>query len=1255
MATASILNLIEVNFDHCQKFDDVDHNGIGITNDDGERPSSRQSHDGNGNGNGNGLPQGQGQPGKGNKLDSTSLRKQLLQHIFRLAKQSSESEKDGTAASSFDLEDIQEEIASSLIQIINATFATIVNSVNNGSKQAATYNHFKLQSPLYQSSLDIMTLLCQLICTRGDGMLATVVVEHLQNFASVDMECMRGFVLEVLNMCLDNLISGDFGTRGEGLCTKVNKKWKALQEKLQMQEDHNDENDGSQSLAFLLGTNCEEEEFTWREECIASIKEIVAPRLQDKSQMVRQISIEACSTLFPHNDDNIDANDDPYGLTETELHDTVITALKWNTVHDTSSTNRSLALSSLPVIDSTVETIVSRVRDAKLKVRCDAFYILRHKIDFVRDLSVSQRIEILRVGIGNGGGVRYPATYVAATKMLCCGWMKNDCVKFEIVKLLEFLDPSGGSIGNNTGNGNSGGNEDVCISAARAIIAAASDDYQSGGLASISAGDNTAITSVVPLTTSPEITLAELSDPEVREYKQKVLKSMSIDVGNNTNNENGEGGINKNNGLSPAAIIYIRTLCDMIVTSSSLSDVRKSTLLSSIVPDVTVLGQVLQHSISKLQTIREEVDDMEVDDDVTQEALTTFEAKEDAQCFVCLHLLKLCSVNNGGNNVSNVNVVDLREEGSRRHFSSIIHHILCDSETHEGLVEGSVHALSASHEDESSFLLSVSEIIAIVVDTHEEESGSGVDGGAIGSGKKLSRSDRMEQYLRGIEIISVALEKTSRKMSSNAILRNFSSIILNAITDASLGALVREAGVSCLGRYVILMDEDIIIEKFKPLLMDIAICDNEKIEIRAQAMLAICDLAFMFERMMAPIKLGNDANVNGGVGADVDIGADDNTEAVSVSDLLQQVLSSPSTKRSLAIVAAECSTKLLFTGRIHDANIIAHLVTMYFDKDLAATENMDEDEESVQEVGSATRLQQLLTIFFPAYSMSSKISRDTLLASFKPLFAIVNEKVGIKVKGKRAVTWPIAKMVEYIIHNVETGEDSATDAAAAISGADDDNANGGDEEQESSPVLVAAIALCGYLRKELDYVSTTAYERSLFKILSKTSLDVASEDVRALRVLKNHLNELSTLVTDDTSMASLEILYDIVEEVESDDEKEEVGDDSETEISHMGEEREHEEGRKELLDSGGGSEDDDSDDETVEDMDISKGSECIDMFDKSTLDEDVDIPLFARARHSSGSKASGGRRTRKRNTASSTSRTSKETYVPFFASLGSDD
>ena len=200
---------------------------------------------------------------------------------------------------------------------------------------------------------------------------------------------------------------------------------------------------------------------------------------------------------------------------------------------------------------------------------------------------------------------------------------------------------------------------------------------------------------------------------------------------------------------------------------------------------------------------------------------------------------------------------------------------------------------------------------------------------------------------------------------------------------------------------------------------------------------------------------------------------------------------------------------------------------MYFDKDLAL--DADDQDDAVKEVGNPTRLAQLLTIFFPAYSMSSAIGRETLIACTKPLLAIVHQKMGVKVKGKgkKSVVWPIAKMVEYICHTVENGEDAANA-----------DTNGEEEEVEpndASPVLKASIVICEFLNEEGEDLST-AYLRSLCKILSKSHIDSDSEDIKALRLLKRGLDELAMNITDITAMTALEKLMETVEDVESDDE-----------------------------------------------------------------------------------------------------------------------
>jgi hypothetical protein len=124
--------------------------------------------------------------------------------------------------------------------------------------------------------------------------------------------------------------------------------------------------------------------------------------------------------------------------------------------------------------------------------------------------------------------------------------------------------------------------------------------------------------------------------------------------------------------------------------------------------------------------------------------------------------------------------------------------------THEDLIEGCVQSLYASQDSEESFLLSLSEILASISPSEDDIT--------------ITKKKKRTQYLQGVSILSVALENVTRKMSSNPILQNFSSIILTSITDSSLGNLVREVGVSCIGRFVILMEEESIMKNVKPIL-----------------------------------------------------------------------------------------------------------------------------------------------------------------------------------------------------------------------------------------------------------------------------------------------------------------------------------------------------------------------------------------------------------------------------------------------------
>lgn len=642
-------------------------------------------------------------------------------------------------------------------------------------------------------------------------------------------------------------------------------------------------------------------------------------------------------------------------------------------------------------------------------------------------------------------------------------------MKFDPISTIALLDPVK--------------NESIAENATRAIISTA------GAVGYDFTQPNETNNETKEAVFSSDVTLMTLSDAEIREFKRKVMDCGSIDDGddsanglNNKSDDNDDDDVDddtkcNSHGLCPARMVFMRIMCEMIIQSKALSEYKKTTMIARCVLDVTVLCAVLEKHMNKLQAI--EAGDKEVGDE-------SMVKNEDAECFVCLHLLKLATI------------VDLSEEGSRRHLNSIIHRILSSDDTHDDLIESCVHVLKASSDTETSFLQSISEIVAGTIDLENGTNDEDVD-------------EKKRQHLRAIELLSVSLEKISLEISNNPILQNFSSVILATITDSSLGALVREAGVSCLGRYIILLDEDTVIEKYKPLLLEIASMESEKIEIRAQALLAICDIALRFDRFMSPVA--------------IELSSENTT--ISVSDVILDCMTN-STK-SLLIVAAEVAAKLMFFGRLHDANILAHLITLYFDQVLSSDESFDD----VKEVGSPTRLQQLLTVFFPAYCMKSSIGKETLLACVSIALTVVNDKTNKKVRGRRSSQWPITKMLDYIIDLAEQGTRAR-------------------EPGEPSFMLCIAVAITGFLEQNSDDLSTT-FIRSLCKILSNVDLDIGADEKSHLKRLKNSVEELTMHVTDDSALRTLQPLIELVEDVHSDDESESEKE-SECEGSCSGEE-----------------------------------------------------------------------------------------------------
>ena len=697
-------------------------------------------------------------------------------------------------------------------------------------------------------------------------------------------------------------------------------------------------------------------------------------------------------------------------------------------------------------------------------------------------------------------------TYAKTVELLCTNWFKS--TKFDPIALLDQLNPVL--------------NETVCEQVANVILRVASTiDCES----SVEKG--------------VELVQKHLSGPEIRSLQQMVLKKRNIITDGGLANKDDEGNEqdddNSNTsppGLRPSMALFLRAKCE-----SSSTSLNKSEIVSEIITDIPTLCNLLNSHIDKLIEFNNDEDYDEMDEDEAA-------AYEDDQNFVCLQLIHMAKSSE-------------LEEGSRRHFISIMRRILARLATPDDLVDACVKAMASAHDKESQFLQTISEIL---VDVEDDDT--------FHSKEHDEKAIVIVRQMRIIAILSIVLESISGQMTSHPILDGFFQHLSPAIT--SKNAIVREHGVICLSKFCLLSGEDKVFEEFKPLLMTIAGSVEERVEVRAQAALALCDLSLIHDKMLGS-------------------SSDD-----SFKTMLLEMLGH--SKPGIVIIAAEITAKLLLAGRLSDPKLVAWLLLIYFDTSLTADfdENDVDAAEVVKEVGSPIRLQQLLSIFFPTYSMSSLDANDDMMASVGPLLTIVNEKLsGMKqaeVKEVLAQQFPIAKMVEYVCYNVDladkkkneetksneeakkdeevatvNGEQSLATPAAegdedAANKEDDNDENDKKEEDEvvieASSTLLASIDVAEFLAEECDS-APIFYVRALAKILGSACIDVAVEDKALLRRLKSNVGEAEYANDDGPAVKSIKKLADLLVDV-----SDQASDDEESVVS-SGEENEEEEATEE--------------------------------------------------------------------------------------------
>ena len=709
-----------------------------------------------------------------------------------------------------------------------------------------------------------------------------------------------------------------------------------------------------------------------------------------------------------------------------------------------------------------------------------------------------------------------PTTYAKTVELLCCSWLKS--TRFDPLALLDKLNPVL--------------NENVCEQVSRVLILVASTiDCESGVEGGV------------------ELVQKQLSGPEVRTLQQSVMKRMNIidaAAQATAGDDEGEDGEKNAKSLSPSLALFLRVKCD--------ESAKKSESISDIITDIPTLCNLLNSHIDRLIEFNTLDEHEDMDDDEAA-------VYEDSQNFICLQLIHMAQSS------------ELQEEGSRRHFISIMRRVLSRLATPDDLVEECVKAMAAAHDRESQFLQTISEIL---VDVEDDDT--------FQNGEYDEKAIIIVRQMRLIAILSIVLESLTVSMGGHPILDSFFQHLSPAIT--SKNAIVREHGVICLSKFCLLSEEEKVGTEFIPLLMTIAGSVEERVEVRARAALALCDLALIHEKMVLGDNSGEGKEEESSGGGS---NGSNSASSLNFKDMLLEMLGH--SKPGIVIIAAEITAKLLLAGRLNDPELVAWLLFIYFDTSLAADfDENDIDGVEVKEVGSPVRLQQLLSIFFPTYSMSSLDANDDLMASVCPLLSIVNLKLstGQMKDGKEALArFPIAKMIEYVCYTVDLadkkkkneetanesssggeakdevktvassegqavesseedgvedgGENNVEDSAPVANGDNDKAAPEKDEEVvvEASSTLLASIDVAEFLSEECDN-APTFYNRALAKILGSAVIDVDAEDKALLRRLKSHVNEAEYANDDGPTVKSIKKLSDLLVDVAdaaSDDEE----------------------------------------------------------------------------------------------------------------------
>jgi hypothetical protein len=451
-------------------------------------------------------------------------------------------------------------------------------------------------------------------------------------------------------------------------------------------------------------------------------------------------------------------------------------------------------------------------------------------------------------------------------------------------------------------------------------------------------------------------------------------------------------------------------------------------------------------------------------------------AAVDKLTFMCSQILQL-----------SIATTDL-EEGSRRYLQDAMKRLLASILTPEELVPDAVQVLRTTATDNCAAMPHVLEIVT-----------------ELEAQMHAASAEAHDNYvLRVLTMLDVVLEHETATPPHDVALRIVPVLSLTNTTtndnddsDAQQQQpLIRVAAVSCLGKLGLVLDRETVRNEYMPRMVAIASAPHETVEVRTQALLAVSDWAVLG---LTPLS-------------------DD------VKRMIHDIMSRDDEERWIKCVAAEVAAKWLFSELVLEPTWLAQLVLFAFH----STTQDDDDDDDAQEIGSPTRLQQLLSAFFPAFSLKSRPGRDCLLASVRFVLERLPKKMNRNAES----------MIIYICDMVNLGDNPTTTTTAS----DDDVAestttanaavvstnsiepiiNNKNDLLETSVELSAALQMATFVSRHHDNIA-----RSLTCTLCKMiaiyaqELTLEEEPVCDLVMLKQLLEELGTLIADKASLNAI--------------------------------------------------------------------------------------------------------------------------------------